>query len=32
MMSLFTALFTNAMQGALDGTRCQDITSKDVGC
>ncbi|XP_015768022.1 PREDICTED: uncharacterized protein LOC107346287 isoform X3 [Acropora digitifera] len=31
MMSLFTALFTNAMQGALDGTRCQDITSKDVG-
>ncbi|XP_029195323.2 uncharacterized protein LOC114960956 isoform X1 [Acropora millepora] len=31
MMSLFTALFTNAMQGALDGTRCKDITSKDVG-
>ncbi|XP_074637643.1 uncharacterized protein LOC141895646 isoform X2 [Acropora palmata] len=31
MLSLFTALFTNAMQGALDGTRCQDMNSKDVG-
>lgn len=32
MLSLFTALFTNAMQGALDGTRCQDMNSKDVSC
>lgn len=31
MMSLFTAFFTNAMQAALDGTKCQDINSKDVG-
>lgn len=30
MLSLFTALFTNAMQAALDGTKCQDIDSKDV--
>ena len=32
MLSLFTALFTNAMQAAFDGTRCQDINSKDVSC
>ena len=32
MLSLFTALFTNAMQAALDGTRCQDMNSKDVSC
>lgn len=31
MLSLFTALFTNAMQAALDGTKCQDIDSKEVG-
>ena len=30
MLSLFTALFTNTMQAALDGTRCQDIDSKVV--
>ena len=30
MLSLFTALFTNAMQAALDGTKCQDIDSKEV--
>ena len=31
MLSLFTALFTNAMQAALDGTKCQDIASNEVG-
>ncbi|XP_022789720.1 uncharacterized protein LOC111329323 [Stylophora pistillata] len=31
MLSLFTALFTNAMQASLDGTRCRDIGGKDVG-
>lgn len=31
MLSLFTALFTNAMQAALDGTKCQDISSNEVG-
>ena len=30
MMSLFTALIINAMQGAFDGTKCQDIASKEV--
>ena len=30
MLSLFTALFTNAMQAALDGTKCLDIDSKEV--
>ena len=30
MLSLFTALFTNAMQASLDGTRCRDIGGKDV--
>lgn len=31
MLSLFTALFTNAMQAALDGTKCKDIDGKKVG-
>ncbi|XP_066018735.1 uncharacterized protein [Pocillopora verrucosa] len=31
MLSLFTALFTNAMQASLDGTRCRDIGGKKVG-
>ena len=31
MLSLFTALFTNAMQAALDGTKCQNIASNEVG-
>ena len=30
MLSLFTALFTNAMQASLDGTRCRDIGGKKV--
>lgn len=30
MLSLFTALFTNAMQAALDGTKCKDIDGKEV--
>ena len=30
MLSLFTALFTNAMQASLDGTRCRDIDDKEV--
>ena len=30
MLSLFTALFTNAMQASLDGTRCRDIDGKEV--
>ena len=30
MMSLFTALIINAVQAALDGTKCQDIASKEV--
>ena len=30
MLSLFTALFTNAMQAALDGTKCKDIDGKQV--
>ena len=30
MLSLFTALFTNAMQAALDGTKCKDIDGKVV--
>ena len=30
MMSLFTALIINAMRDALDGTKCQDIASKEV--
>lgn len=30
MLSLFTALFTNAMQAALDGTKCKDIDGKKV--
>ena len=30
MMSLFTALIITAMQVALDGTKCQDIASKEV--
>ena len=32
MLSLFTALCTNAVQAALDGTICQDMNSKDVSC
>jgi len=31
MLSLFTALFTNAMQAALDGTKCKDIDGKEMG-
>ncbi|KAJ7386960.1 hypothetical protein OS493_003922 [Desmophyllum pertusum] len=31
MLSLFTALFTNAMQAALDGTKCTDIDGKELG-
>ena len=30
MMSFFTALIINAVQAALDGTKCQDIASKEV--
>lgn len=30
MLSMFTALFTNAMQAALDGTKCKDIDGKEV--
>ena len=30
MLSLFTALFTNAMQAALDGTKSKDIDGKEV--
>ena len=30
MLSLFTALFTNAMQASLDGTKCKDMNGKVV--
>ena len=30
MLSLFTALSTNAVQAALDGTKCKDIDGKEV--
>ena len=30
MLSLFTAIFTNAVQASLDGTRCRDIGGKKV--
>ena len=30
MMSLFTALIITAVRVALDGTKCQDIASKEV--
>ena len=29
-LSLFTALFTNAMEASLDGTGCRDIGGKEV--
>ena len=31
MLSLFTAMATNAMNTALDGTKCKDIDGKEVG-
>ena len=30
MLSLFTAMATNAMNAALDGTKCKDIDGKEV--
>ena len=30
MLSLFTAMATNAMNTALDGTKCKDIDGKEV--
>jgi len=31
MLSMFTAMATNAMNTALDGTICKDIDGKEVG-
>lgn len=30
MLSLFTAMVTNAMNTALDGSKCKDISGKEV--
>ena len=31
MLSMFTAMATNAMNTALDGSKCKDIDGKEVG-